>query len=383
MKRIVTKRRNWILGFTALLTLSLLPTYGGVEGRRPPAVGKKISPVLAGLLDGAGSAGAIPVIVQLERQHFSETEGLRQARGEGSPNALVSIHGYASRLTPSEIKLLLESELVEYVTLDMPITSTKRSTDGSTGGGTKGGGGGSSSGDVGTDPGSLDHIRQTLGVDQIQVKGKTPTGRNINVAVFDSGIGLNPDIVWNGNKVLTAVDFTSGSPVEVERNVDEYGHGTHIAGIIAGDGESFQGIAPDAQFLDLKVIAADGTGLTSNLIQAIDWVIEHKGEFAVRVANLSLGHPPVESYTTDPLCQAVERMVEAGIVTIVSAGNLGKTAEYQRIWSLTVTISPRPTPHEDPPTSTNSSSPIWWPPATRSPRRFPRTGPFPRIIPSS
>ena len=84
--------------------------------------------------------------------------------------------------------------------------------------------------------------------------------------------------------------------------------------------------------MDLKVIGADGSGLTSHLIAAIDWAIEHKDEYDIRIANLSLGHPAVESYLDDPLCQAVRAMTEAGIVTVVSAGNLGKTESHPKIW---------------------------------------------------
>jgi serine protease AprX len=180
-----------------------------------------------------------------------------------------------------------------------------------------------------------DHLRVTIGVDQIQVSGKKPTGRNVCVAVFDSGM-THPDLTWDGNGIWNGVDFTSGSTSLTVGNRDDFGHGTAVSGLIGGDGSSSDGgmlgIAPDVYFMDMKVVGPDGTGLTSQLIQAIDWVIEHCADYNIRVANLSLGHPPIESYQDDPLCQAVERMVEAGIVTVVSAGNLGKTAEYPEIW---------------------------------------------------
>ena len=84
--------------------------------------------------------------------------------------------------------------------------------------------------------------------------------------------------------------------------------------------------------MDLKVVGEDGSGLTSNLIQAIEWVIENKDLYDIRVANFSVGHPPLESYTTDPLNQAVQRLVESGVVTVASGGNLGKTSDYPEIW---------------------------------------------------
>jgi hypothetical protein len=80
--------------------------------------------------------------------------------------------------------------------------------------------------------------------------------------------------------------------------------------------------------VQVKVLDDSGKGLTSNVIAAIDWVIQHKETYNVRVANFSLGHPAFESYETDPLCQAVRRLVEAGVVTVVSAGNLGRTENH-------------------------------------------------------
>jgi serine protease AprX len=146
----------------------------------------------------------------------------------------------------------------------------------------------------------------------------------------------HPDLNWDSNGIWNGVDFTSGSTALTGSNLDRFGHGTAVSGVIGGDGDASAGgvlgIAPDVYFMDMKVVGPDGTGLTSQLIQAIDWVIEKRASFDIRVANLSLGHPPIESYQNDPLCQAVERMVEAGIVTVVSAGNLGKTAEYPEIW---------------------------------------------------
>jgi subtilisin family serine protease len=85
-------------------------------------------------------------------------------------------------------------------------------------------------------------------------------------------------------------------------------------------------------FLSVKVLDEWGIGTTSNVIAAIDWLIANKDAHNIRVANLSLGHPAFESYLSDPLCQAVRAMVDAGIVTVVSAGNLGKTFDHPEIW---------------------------------------------------
>ena len=142
--------------------------------------------------------------------------------------------------------------------------------------------------------------------------------------------------------IARVVDFTSGQAVypldgkdAKKYSRDDYGHGTHVAAMIASQGNysngRFRGVAPEVTLLDLRVLGSNGTGSTSHLISAIDWVIANRETYDIRAANLSLGHPPVDSYRDDPLCQAVEQMVEAGIVTVVSAGNLGKSANYPKI----------------------------------------------------
>ena len=120
------------------------------------------------------------------------------------------------------------------------------------------------------------------------------------------------------------VDFVDGAR---GAGRDFYGHGTHIAGVIAGNSGApggFRGMAPGAHIINLRVLAADGSGQSSDVIEAIDWTIENKARYGIRVLNVSLGHPAIEPAADDPLVQAVERAVQAGIVVVCSAGNLGK-----------------------------------------------------------
>ena len=152
------------------------------------------------------------------------------------------------------------------------------------------------------------------------------TGRGVGVAIIDSGITLHNDI---RGKVIAAVDFTDKSGL----GLDGYGHGTHIAGIVAGGRGSggFHGVAPGAHLINLKVIGASGQGYTSDVIEAIDWAIANRKLYNIRVLNLSFGHPVTTSYTDDPMVAAVERAVAADIVCVTSAGNLGRTAEGQAV----------------------------------------------------
>jgi serine protease AprX len=151
-------------------------------------------------------------------------------------------------------------------------------------------------------------------------------GAGVGVAVIDSGIANVPDIT--AKNVVYSQDFTdSGSAA------DQYGHGTHVTGIIAGNGSkstgsgysySFLGIADQVNLINLRVLDANGEGSDSEVIAAIHEAISLKSKYNIRVINLSLGRPVWESYKVDPLCQAVEDAWKAGIVVVVAAGNYGR-----------------------------------------------------------
>jgi serine protease AprX len=153
------------------------------------------------------------------------------------------------------------------------------------------------------------------------------SGRGIGVAVIDSGVTEHGDLAGH---IAAHVDFTS--PLGFGR--DFYGHGTHVAGIIAGSNRAvrgFKGMAPGAHLINLRVLGRDGSGLSSDVVEAIDWAIENRSRFNIRVLNVSLGHPAIEHAADDPLVQAVERAVASGIVVVASAGNLGKTADGEPV----------------------------------------------------
>ena len=141
------------------------------------------------------------------------------------------------------------------------------------------------------------------------------TGAGVGVAVIDSGVRDHPDL-----KPDIKVSFLG-------KTEDKYGHGNHVAGIIAGDGDhsegTYRGVAPDAYLINLRVLDDQGVGLASDVIAALDWVLLNKDQYDIRVVNLSLGHPVVEPAATDPLVQAVEAVWDAGVVVVASAGNAG------------------------------------------------------------
>ena len=166
-------------------------------------------------------------------------------------------------------------------------------------------------------------VRETLGL----------SGAGIGVAVIDSGIATWHDDLTNttstlypyGNqRVAKFVDFVNGRT----QPYDDNGHGTHVAGIIAGNGYDTlgarAGMAPAANLVSLKVLDDHGGGYISNVIAALDWAVANKAAYNIRVINLSVGAAVTESYNTDPLTLAAKRVVDQGVVVVTAAGNLGK-----------------------------------------------------------
>jgi serine protease AprX len=161
-------------------------------------------------------------------------------------------------------------------------------------------------------------LRATLGVQDAW------SGRGVTVAVIDSGLEMSSEFQ---GRVKAFYDFTGGKTLSTSP-FDDYGHGTHVAGTIAGSGalstnKAYHGLAPNVQLVVLKVLDASGAGLTSDVVRAIDFAVANKGKFGIDVINLSLGHPIYEPASTDPLVQAVERASQAGIIVLAAAGNNG------------------------------------------------------------
>jgi len=160
------------------------------------------------------------------------------------------------------------------------------------------------------------------------------TGEGIGVALIDSGVAPVPGLDQPG-KVINGPDLSFESQAPNLRQIDTYGHGTHMAGIIAGSDPAtpagvprFDGVAPGAHLISLKVAAADGASDVSQVIAAIDWVVTHRDDkdMNIRVLNLSFGTDSVQDEKLDPLSYAVEAAWRQGIVVVVAVGNDGAAA---------------------------------------------------------
>ena len=204
-----------------------------------------------------------------------------------------AIDALTLELPASDIGELAEHPDVERVSLDAPVKSYAD--------------------EVGTL--NTNMLLPTLGLPQTGL-----TGAGVGVAVIDSGIVSNAEIVVSG-----FYDFLNAG--RAVKPFDAFGHGTHVAAIIQ-DQQSYstaryRSIAKGARLIGLRALDGQGAGYTSTVIQAIEFAIANKAKLGIDVINLSLGHPVYESAGTDPLVRAVERAVAAGIVVVASAGNEG------------------------------------------------------------
>ena len=129
----------------------------------------------------------------------------------------------------------------------------------------------------------------------------------------------DPHLYIDNVRVQTTMPIADGD------DYDQLGHGTHVAGIMVGDGllsnGSYRGIAPGADVLSLRVLDENGQGSTSDIIAALDWILANGPAYGIDVVNLSLGKAVEDSAVNDPLVQAAEAVWDAGYVVIAAAGN--------------------------------------------------------------
>jgi serine protease AprX len=182
--------------------------------------------------------------------------------------------------------------------------------------------------------GSMVRVAQRIGA--THAWGKGLTGQGVDVALIDSGVVPVEGLTVPG-KVINGPDLSFESQADNLRYLDTYGHGTHMAGIIAGRdslahminvnsaSDLFVGMAPGARIVNVKVADSRGAADVSQVIAAIDWVVQHRHDngMNIRVLNLSYGTDGTQDYLVDPLAFAVEQAWKAGIVVVVAAGNDG------------------------------------------------------------
>jgi serine protease AprX len=227
------------------------------------------------------------------------------------------INGFSATLPSSAVAALRGSRGVVTVTRDHVLHAMTASYDPS------------------TDPNSMDQTTTYTGAQYWWQLGFT--GRGVDVAVIDSGVSPVPGLD-DPSKVIYGPDLSLESQAPSLTNFDTYGHGTFMAGIIAGrdagldpndyasaPATAYRGVAPDARIVSLKVATADGGADVTQVIAAVDWVVQHAHDpgINIRVLNLSYGTGSTQAYSVDPLSYAVEQAWKKGIVVVAAAGNTG------------------------------------------------------------
>jgi serine protease AprX len=235
--------------------------------------------------------------VIIETTGVTETDILIRSLNGKPGRRLGLVRGQVAEIPNAALESLARHAGVSAIRLDRPVRGTMERTSATIG---------------------AKWVRENLDLD----------GTGVGVAIIDSGVTSWHDDLGT-DRIAHFADF-----VDYRRTAyDDYGHGTHVAGIIAGSGYDSngarRGIAPGASLVVLKVLDNEGLGYISNVIAALDYAVEHRAEFNIRVINLSVAAGVYESYTTDPLTLAAKRAVEAGVVVVTAAGNLGRNAQGQ------------------------------------------------------
>lgn len=208
------------------------------------------------------------------------------------------IVGFSAELTGREITKLAKNPKVRWISVDAPMASTAV---------------------VSPNSGSVSPFAGAVRATELW---DTLTGQGVGVAVVDSGINDHPDIQ---GRIIVSINETA----EADAN-DNYVHGTHVGGIIAGDGSASggtrMGIAPGANLINVKVSDSNGMSYASDFVDGLEWIYNNRTAYNIRVVNISMNSTVAESYHNSPIDAAVEILWFNGIVVVVSAGNNGSTS---------------------------------------------------------
>jgi serine protease AprX len=265
---------------------------------------KVASDLLAKIDASPAGAQLVDVIIQANGPLSSSHTGAVAAMGGSLKKHLGVVNGVSVRLPLYVARVLSQLDAFAYIAPDRPVSM-------------------------------LGHLENTTGAAQARtlVPGiSSLNGAGVGIAILDSGIYYNThEITYSTSRITVQMDFGGFG-----NTTDYYGHGTHVASVACGTNHIktgyYTGIAPGANIINCKVLDRTGTGYTSNIIDAINWCISNRAVYNIKVINMSLGAPAVDSYKNDPLCQAVRAAHDAGIVVVTAAGNDGKDQNGNKIY---------------------------------------------------
>jgi serine protease AprX len=281
----------------AVVAATLLAPLAG-PATASPATGTTARVVVQGRTDDAATAAAVRRV------------------GGTVTRALPVVRGVAAELPAARVAALTRDPAVRAVTPDAEVRFSALI------------------GNDTTNPATLKSVyRDEIGATALAAQGST--GGHVRVALIDTGVTETPDLAGR----LVDVADPGGTPAPLRTNVrcvdfsgegdcvDRYGHGTFLAGLIAGNGAAsagqFAGVAPAADIVSLKIAGRNGAADVSKVLAAIQWVVSFREQYAIKVLNLSLGTNSRAPYWVDPLNFAVEQAWRSGITVVVAAGNSG------------------------------------------------------------
>src|SRR6185503_11233742 len=295
-----------LLSLCSALFMSTNTSARAATNTLTTATSSKISPDLQKLILSGNGDTRVKVIVQSTSSTTNLLGSLLNTVGGLLVSVLANLNIRILDVTVDSVQVLASDPSVSYISLDAPVRSSG-------------------------------HITNTTGTQQVRAQksllglNNTLDGSGVTIAILDSGIDSKHKSFATTGKIKFSKDFTGEN-----RTDDPWGHGTHVAAIAAGDGVptsgAYEGIAPGANLVNLRVLNSEGVGRVSNVLAALDWLMANKSNYGVRVVNMSLGTPAISSYEDDPICNAVRKLVNAGVVVVAAAGNNGKDADGQKIY---------------------------------------------------
>lgn len=249
-------------------------------------INSKLCPILSSKIMSQ-SREEVPVIVQLKASDNNKINSLVSKIKADLP----LINGFAGYMSTETIYRIIDDPDIEFISFDSQVYAL------------------------------LDIAAPTM--EAHFPHDKSYEGEGITIAVIDTGVAPHYDLTRPKNRLIGFKDFVNNKTAPYDDN----GHGTHVAGIIAGNGFSsrgrYVGIAPKANILAIKALNAQGGGNISDVVAAISYAIETKDKYNTKILNLSLGTPANVPSDKDPLCKAVDAATKAGLIVIVAAGNSG------------------------------------------------------------
>jgi serine protease AprX len=257
---------------------------------------RKAPGLLRTLMGPVISRKQFPVIIQacseLTEEEVSAIQGLVASQGGSIDQILPMVNGVSTRINIDAIQKLVSHDHIERIHLDRPVRAL------------------------------LDIAEPTIKTPLVWSQSRL-TGKGVTIAIVDTGIYPHPDLTKPSNRILAFKDFVGGN----RQPYDDNGHGTHCAGNAAGNGYrsngKFRGTAPEARLVGVKVLDRNGAALLSKVVAGVQWCVDNRNRFGIRIISLSLGGPAMEKHQNDIICKAVEKAWEAGIFCCVAAGNDG------------------------------------------------------------